>query len=113
MSAYGDEPVDVHAFHWPKARKQHECDACHETIRVGDKYVTETMLFDGAWETVKRCLRCEAIRKHLAKRMRGGDEGESPHWTLGCGHTYRERWGEDPPPEIAALAFALPGEVTT
>jgi hypothetical protein len=27
-----------------------------------------------------------------------------------CGREYPEEWGEEPPPEIAALAFALPGE---
>lgn len=30
---------------------------------------------------------------------------------LRCGHSYEDVHGKPPPPEIAALAFALPGEV--
>lgn len=95
------------------ARKDHRCSACGElSIRRGDRYELATQLFDGEWLRDKRCARCRAIYDHLLERMRReGDPGEFPDWVLGCGDDYRERWNEDPPPEIAALAFALAGEV--
>jgi hypothetical protein len=85
------------------ARKGHVCAACREDIRPGDRYCAVGIVDAEGASTIKRCLRCQAIHKHLQKR----GEGETwPDERLGCGEEYRDHWGEDPPPEIAALAFA-------
>ena len=107
MSEYcdGDERADVHESEWRRANKPHKCKACGLTIEPGQLYHRTAMLFDGSWEAWKRCARCQAIFEHLEGLM---DSDEYCNPTLSCGHEYRERWGEDPPPEIAALAFWLP-----
>jgi hypothetical protein len=113
VSLYGEgEYCPVTRSETRTARKEHVCDGCHETIRPGDAYHYQALLFEGSWQTTKRCWRCQVIYKHLSARIaKEGDEDEFCDGRLNCGHDYRERWKEDPPPEIAALAFALPGEV--
>jgi hypothetical protein len=81
------------------ARKPHTCYACHETIQPGDYYTRTSDLFDGQWSTLNHCLRCWAMFKALCAR-----DG-SALYDLNCG----EEW-EDPPPEIAALAFVTRAE---
>lgn len=114
MSEYGEgDYCDVWQERVHTARKEHMCAACHETIRPGDTYHRTFSVFDGNPDTVIRCARCQTIFEHLSTRIQ--DEGERGEEycnpTLNCGHEYTERWNEEPPPEIAALAFALPGEV--
>jgi hypothetical protein len=110
MSQYGDgEYCPVWTESSPVARKEHRCHACGETIRVGDRYRYIFSVFDGDGNTTKRCVRCQAIFEHLSSRMKD-DQDEYCNDRLACGHGYRERWEEDPPPEIAALAFWLPGD---
>lgn len=93
---------------FPVARKPHRCHACHEQIGTGQKYARVQIVFEGSAETVKRCLRCQKIHEHLRELDRGA---LWPDERLDCGEEYTEHWGKEPPPEIAALAFALPGEV--
>lgn len=97
------EPCSVYAETTRKARKEHSCSACKETIRPGDYYVNVGIVCNGNAETIKRCLRCDKIHEHLRTKAPGDTW---PDDRLNCGHGYREMWGEDPPPEIAALAFA-------
>jgi len=110
MSAYSDgDCCSVWQDRWLMARKEHVCDACHETIRAGVRYHLTFFVFDGGADQTKRCARCEAIFAHLSERIRKeGDLEEHCNDRLACGHAYKERWGEEPPPEIAALAFWLP-----
>jgi hypothetical protein len=108
MSEYGDgDYCAVHDSTWRKARKPHNCDACGESITPGRTYHRSAWPCDGSWSVTLRCERCEAIFAHLTSRMSRADEYCNPE--LNCGHEYEERWRE-PPPEIAALAFWLPGE---
>jgi hypothetical protein len=105
MSVYADDDAaDVYNETIRKARKEHRCDACSGSIKPGAIYSYTAALFDGGWQTATRCGRCETIYRHLEQKMRGNYE-EYPHWHLDCGHGYRDRWDEEPPPEIAALAF--------
>lgn len=104
-----DGPWDIYDETWRRARKPHGCHACGETIPVGVKYVRLFTLADGAKHSTKRCARCQAIHLHLRKLCR--PVGRWPEEQLDCGETYEDEWGECPP-EIAALAFALPGEVS-
>lgn len=92
-----------------RARKAHVCDACNEPIRPGDVYTFVSIVFDGSASNVKRCARCQKIHLHLRERCAGDERW--PRERLNCGLDYKEEWGAEPPPEIAALAFALPGEV--
>ena len=91
----------------PKARKEHTCSACGETIAPRQRYYRVALVFDGSASTVKRCARCQKIHEHL--RDLGSDSW--PDERLNCGHDYEDMHDVPPPPEIAALAFALPGEV--
>lgn len=54
-------------------------------------------------------MRCQRIFDHLVER--GSHCDMYPAQRLDCGETYQDHWGEDPPEEIAALAFALPHEL--
>jgi hypothetical protein len=109
MSRECDGQYDIYDETNFRARKDHKCDACDETIRPGDVYTRVFMLYDGEKSHVKRCARCQKIHLHL----RGlGDSGEQlwPDEELDCGEEYTRHWGVAPPDDIAALAFALPGE---
>ena len=108
MSHIADETYDVYAEPRHRARKPHTCGACGETIPVGVIYTRVFVLFDGRKETIKRCSRCQRIHEHL--RTIDPWRETWPDERLACGATYEDEWGEEPPPEIAALAFALPGD---
>ena len=86
----------------PRARKLHECYACGEAIAPGFKYHLTETLFDGHWSRWKHCARCSVIYKTL---LRHAESDEYVEPGLDCG----EVW-EGPPPEIAALAFAIPSD---
>lgn len=92
-----------------RARKEHTCSACGETIRRGDLYIYEFSVFDGDSETVKRCLRCDAIYGHLVERHRHMED-QAVDRELRCGHTYREVFEQEPSDEIAQLAFLTADE---
>jgi hypothetical protein len=90
------------------ARKEQKCSACDEAIRPGDRYTKVFIVFEREVESLKRCARCQKIHEHL----RGIEPYEQwPDEKLKCGMEYKEHWGREPPLEIAALAFALPGDV--
>jgi hypothetical protein len=98
MCDFGDASVSLGAT-WPRARKPHRCDACRETIKPGEKYRREGHVLDGGMWTSMHCHRCWRIVEALfVARPR-----EVIDFDLNCG----EVW-EDPPEEVAALAFALP-----
>jgi hypothetical protein len=110
MSEYSDgDCCEVFSETTPKARKEHRCHACGETITPGRVYSRTFTVFEGDPDTIIRCERCQALFEHLSEQMSGNSE-EYCNATLSCGHEYEERWGEPPPEEIAALAFWLPGD---
>ncbi len=84
------------------ARKPHACYACGEAITAGSRYHFDVEICDGSLQSFKHCVRCWKMVEALWRT--------GIHWvdfSLACG----EIW-DDPPPEVAALAFALPGEVS-
>jgi len=89
-----------------KARKSHVCAACGGSIEPGTVYTRISFEDEGHISSLKRCWRCQTIHVHLRSRL--VFDGEWPDEWLNCGETYQERFGEDPPPEIAELAFASP-----
>lgn len=102
MSHEVDETYDVYHEVYPLSRKAHTCDACKQEIPKGTHYTRVHIVFHGGAESVKRCLRCQAIHLHL----RTLDPGYMwPDERLACGIDYEEHWGGEPPEEIAALAF--------
>jgi hypothetical protein len=106
MSHPIEETYEVYSENRRRARKPHACSACSEPISVGHYFWYIFIIFEGETNTVKRCERCQAIHVHL----RGMGDEMWPDERLACGEEYREHWGTEPPAEIAALAFALPGD---
>lgn len=101
MCDYDYEPTDVQVFEWIRARKPRPCCACQETIVPGQHYHRCKYLYDGEWSSYDHCGRCFRIVQSLWKTT----DGSAIEMGLDCG----EVW-ETPPDDVAALAFALPGE---
>jgi hypothetical protein len=124
-----------------RARKEHRCHACKETIERGHLYVRHTLIYGGQVDETIRCLRCDTIYQELVVIHRQANEearqermasrapgyydklltdeqkrllyydSDWPDVSLNCGHEFKERWGREPPPELARLAFLLPSEI--
>ena len=103
-----DDHYDAYDERTVTARKAHRCAACGEAIQPGHRYTAVHIVFDGSAETIKRCVRCQAIHEHLRDTNLNCDAW--PDERLNCGESYREVFGEDPPEKIAALAFWQPGD---
>jgi len=104
-----EESYDVYRERAVRARVEHRCAACREPIAAGATYYRVAMVYDGTADSIARCARCQTIHKHLrAERDERSDQW--PDERLNCGDTYAEVFGREPPDEIAALAFALPGD---
>lgn len=95
-----------------RARIPHECDACEEAIHPGDEYIRTSVLYDGHWDDWKHCLRCDAIYRALLERADSSPDHLHIEPGLDCGSSWLEAWGESPPPEVEALAFAIPSDLT-
>ncbi len=105
MSGTYDETYAVYNERKVRARKRHTCDACGEPIEPGHRYWRIAGIYSEGVSSWKRCLRCQKIHLHLRSLDPGGYEQLWPDERLSCGEGYRDHWGVDPPPEIAALAF--------
>jgi hypothetical protein len=110
MSCDIDGYNEVERTTYPRARKEHRCDACRETIRVGDRYARTFIVWEGEPETWFHCARCNALFKGISGRHRELRTGEGVQFDLDCGHSWQEIFDEEPPPEIARLAFLTPDE---
>ena len=97
-----DDVSDVWTEERRRARREHRCYACDETIRVGDVHRYTSSLYDGTWDSWRHCLRCAAMIEALHDR----NPGIAVALDLNCG----EIW-DDAPPEIAALAFLTREEI--
>ena len=90
------DPPSCSKITFRTARKHHECYACEGTIRPRDRYRHLSGVWGGYPQSFAHCLRCAAILAALP------DDAEL---NLDCGEVWK-----DPPPEIEALAFWLPGD---
>ena len=68
------EPVDVDQERRVRARKQHQCDACKETIERGHLYARHTLIYGGTVDVTIRCMRCELIYQQLCTIHREANE---------------------------------------
>lgn len=48
-----------------KARKEHTCCECGETIKVGEVYQCATGIWSDEWRTYRTCMTCTHIRKDM------------------------------------------------
>jgi hypothetical protein len=109
MSHACEEYYTLYEESFPRARKEHVCAACKETIRGGDRYARVFILGgDKTAETVKRCLGCQRIHEHL-RQLNPGETW--PDERLACGEDYEDEWGGPPPEDIARIAFMTPDEM--
>lgn len=92
------------AEEWRKAKKEHKCYACREIIRIGDRYHFIAQK-DDEFFTVKHCARCWTMGEAILEA--GSDSWQ---YDLACGVSWQEAFGQEPPDEIARLAFITPGE---
>lgn len=87
-----------------RARKEHKCCACHESIHSGERYIRTWAVGDDGEdrtpERYKHCLRCWAVL--TAVRRERPDDAIA--WKLDCGEDWLDTIGELPE-EIARLAF--------
>ncbi len=102
---------DVWRQDWRKARIEHVCTGCHETISPGHHYQSTASLFDGHWTTWKHCRRCDDLFTAIADahRKTSGEYVVYIDPQFNCGESWVDNFGDLPDP-VAALAFALPGE---
>lgn len=57
--------ADVSSTKIIKARKEHVCCECGETINSGEKYEYASGLWDGSWSHYKTCEICLRIRDEV------------------------------------------------
>lgn len=91
-----------------RARKEHVCCACKETITRTHRYHRSVIGSDGTINVFIHCLRCRAICEALWKHGAGVIDME-----LNCGHTWEEADhsdGQAPPTEVLRLAFMTQDE---
>ena len=55
-----DDHADLWKAVWREARRPHRCGECGYAIRPGTRYLEIRTLFDGRWDTGKRCQVCDA-----------------------------------------------------
>ena len=91
-----NEPIVIE---WRKARKEHKCVACGETIRAGDRYHFVSQK-DDTFGTFKHCARCWTLGEAILEA--GADSWQ---YDLNCGVSWQEAFGQEPPDEVARLAF--------
>ena len=67
-----DEGCTVWEVSWRKARKEHKCCECNDTIKLGDRYEYIFSIFEGDVNQYKTCEFCANEFERLAKKY-GGD----------------------------------------
>lgn len=114
MSVDNDgECADIWEEDIRRSRKDRKCDACSEMIKRGDKYCSTRSLYDGRWNNIDRCARCETMYRVLSFKMPElRDEYYRPVCDpeLDCGHTWEDNFKSPPPAVVATLAFLTQAE---
>lgn len=105
MCDQADEFYKVMDTRLVKARKQHKCCACDESIESGHQYWRTFALLDEV-ETYKHCIRCWTMLEAIKDRA---DGDAAIAWRLDCGELWSNNFGAIPE-EVARLAFLTPNE---
>lgn len=66
LSGAGDDGPSCSTTTRPRARKEHTCCECTESIAVGATYERVTGIWDGSAGAFATCLSCVEIRDHFA-----------------------------------------------
>lgn len=103
------EAAQVWREKWRTARNPHVCYSCHEPINPGDRYHYSSWVFDGSAGSYKHCARCWTLYEALLDAHGDQDAWRYVDLALNCGTTWENELGELPA-DVAALAFALPGD---
>lgn len=104
MCCEADFSYDVLREHHRRARKEHTCCACQETIRIGDVYrytFAYARNYTDKPDQYKHCLRCAKMSDEI---LAASEPGTAIAWELDCGEDWRDAIG-DLPDHVAALAF--------
>lgn len=110
MSCEIDGSNDIERYSRHRSRKKRRCSACPEPIRRGDVYVRIFVVHDGTADSYAHCLRCHAVFLAASRRHLELDTDQGVRFDLGCGHDWRSSFDEDPPAELARLAFLTADE---
>lgn len=62
---------------YPKARKEHQCDWCSQTIQIGEVYDRQALFYDGTASTWKNHRRCSELASKLNMFRETSGEGLS------------------------------------
>ncbi len=101
-----DDPCDVFVVKWRRARKEHHCITCQEAILSKELYLYSSYVYEGMPGDYKMCARCDALLKVLHEKNK--DDRFAPAYLcpeLPCEETWQEVFGEEPPEDVAKLAF--------
>jgi hypothetical protein len=95
--------------HWKRCER---CQAifAHLSRRMKAARVARRERIRQRYATSRHGITRVPIKGPLDDDLDDNTEDEYCDPELNCGHEYEERWKESPPPEIAALAFWLPGD---
>lgn len=63
---------------WRKARKEHKCHACRGRIAPGERYLVNSVVFEGTAASEKMCAACDALMVEFGKV-----DGHPPRTTPG------------------------------
>lgn len=96
-----DEGPSAWSETWRRARVEHRCCACGETIPAGHRYHYASGIWDDHPGSFKHCARCW----HLFLLIEERTEGTA--LLLNCGELWRDNFDA---PEPAELAFLTPDE---
>jgi hypothetical protein len=100
---YGESPT-AWTECWRRARREHRCCACGETIRPGDRYHYLSGIWSGRPDRYKHCARCWHLLKLLEDQTTAAaDFGEGISLTMDCGELWRDNFDAPEPSELAFL----------
>ncbi len=67
MCDFGGEAATLWVRKYPKARKDHRCEACGGVIKPGRRYLVLFSIFEGSAASAKCCLPCDRISQKFGK----------------------------------------------
>jgi len=90
-----DEPwPEVCRTRHPRARKEHLCSECGETITIGEQHEHVRGKWDGYWMEFRTCQVCQRIRNDFCPNVHGVLR-ETIQDCLGVDYVTGQIWGEE------------------